>query len=308
MWSEDLKSRDQVQPKALVWFDRCCQSDESGRVATISVSFKLDENSSPMVCRASGSLAAFVASVHEDDLGSSKQRLILYRLSKLWDAAMELQFVQLRDSIVKGVTLSHPDNAQALCLHIDASQEFYAAVLTQMPVEDLESHTDEQRHEPLAFISGRFVRSSCNWSVPENEAFAIVAAMTRLRYLTLVRKLHVHTDRRNLVHIFDPRSTNPHVANYVVSTLSGSGVVLSDFDYDVYHIQGEVNHFYHFADLMTRWSVSRIRRLAMTPLSTPEAVGEEPDYLMEKVKKAQQDMTQSERDRLDMKNRRGSSM
>jgi hypothetical protein len=63
MWSEDLKRRDHVQPKSLVWFDRCCQSDECGRVATFSVRFKLDENSYPKVCRASGSVAAFVASV-----------------------------------------------------------------------------------------------------------------------------------------------------------------------------------------------------------------------------------------------------
>jgi hypothetical protein len=115
----------------------------------------------------------------QDDVGSSKQKLRLYRLSKLSDAAMEMHFVQLRDAIVKRVTLSHPDSAQALCLYTDASQEFYATVLTQMPVEDLEKHTDEQRHEPLAFISGQFVRSSYNWSVPDKEAFEIVAAKTR---------------------------------------------------------------------------------------------------------------------------------
>jgi hypothetical protein len=161
----------------------------------------------------------------QDDIGSSKQKLALYRLCKLWDAAVEMQFVQLRDAIVKKVTLSHPDSAQALCLHTDASQEFYAAVLTTMPVEDLEKHVDEQRHEPLAFVSGLFVISSCNWSVPGKEAFAIVAAMTKLRYLTLVRKVHVHTDHRNLVYIFDPRSTNPSELCRVKAQPLGSGTV-----------------------------------------------------------------------------------
>jgi RNase H-like domain found in reverse transcriptase len=74
-------------------------------------------------------------------------------------------------------------------------------------------HTDELRHEPLAFISGLLVRSSCNWSVPEKEAFAIVAALIRLRYLTLVRTFHVHTDHRNLRYIFhrrSPFSSTPH--------------------------------------------------------------------------------------------------
>jgi hypothetical protein len=63
VWSEDLKRRDQVQAKELIWFDRCCQSDECARVATISVRFKLDDNRYPKVCRASESFAAFVASV-----------------------------------------------------------------------------------------------------------------------------------------------------------------------------------------------------------------------------------------------------
>jgi hypothetical protein len=61
--TEDLKRWDQVQPEALVWFDRCCQSDECGRVAPISVRFQLDMNNYPKVCRSSGSFVAFVASV-----------------------------------------------------------------------------------------------------------------------------------------------------------------------------------------------------------------------------------------------------
>jgi hypothetical protein len=122
--------------------------------------------------------------------------------------------------------------------------------ITQIPIEYLEKHIDEQRLCTLAFISGRFVRSAYNWSVPEIEAFAIVEAMTRVWYLTLVRTVHLHTDHRNLVYIFDPRRTNPIVANRVVSKLNRRGAVLSEFDYDVYHhIQGELNQF---ADLMTR--------------------------------------------------------
>jgi Integrase zinc binding domain len=104
------------------------------------------------------------------------------------------------------------------------------------------------------------------------------------------------------VYIFDPGSTNPNVANYVVSKLNRWGVVLSEFDYDIYHIQGGFNHF---ADLMTRWSVSRIRGLVMAPLSTPDAAGEEPDYLLELVEKPQKDMTRSEWDRVDMKQCKG---
>jgi hypothetical protein len=51
--------------------------------------------------------------------------------------------------------------------------------------------------------------------------------------------------------------------------------------------------------------VSRIRRLVVAPLSTPDAAGEEPDFLLELVKKAQKDMTRSEWDRLDMRQCKG---
>jgi hypothetical protein len=85
------------------------------------------------------------------------------------------------------------------------------------------------------------------------------------------------------VYIFDPGRTNPNVANYVVSKLNRWGAVLWEFDYDVYHIQGELNLY---ADLMNRWSVSRILRLMVAPLSTPDIADEDLDHLMELVKMA----------------------
>jgi hypothetical protein len=118
----------------------------------------------------------------QDAVGKTKTRLRSYGLSQLWGSDADRQFKDLRSAIVERVTLSHPDHGKALCMHTDASQDYYAAVLTQMPHEDLEKNADEQRHEPLAFISGRFVKAIYNWSVPEKEAFAIVAAMTKIRY------------------------------------------------------------------------------------------------------------------------------
>jgi RNase H-like domain found in reverse transcriptase len=101
---------------------------------------------------------------------------------------------KLRSAIVERVTLSRPDKLKALSLHTDASQDYYAAVLTQKPQEALDKNADEQRHEPLAFISGRFVKAIYNWSVLEKYAVATVAAMTRLRYLTIMRTVDVHTN------------------------------------------------------------------------------------------------------------------
>jgi RNase H-like domain found in reverse transcriptase len=114
----------------------------------------------------------------QDAVGKTKTGLRSYGLSQLWGSDADRQFKDLRSVIVERVTLSHPDHGKAFWMHTDASQDYYAAVLTQMPQEDLEKNADEQRHEPLAFISGRFLKAMYNWSGPEKEAFAIMAAMT----------------------------------------------------------------------------------------------------------------------------------
>jgi RNase H-like domain found in reverse transcriptase len=140
-----------------------------------------------------------------------------------------------------------------------------------------------------------------HWSVPEKEAFAIVAGMTRLRYLTVMRTVNVHKDHRNLTFIYDPESSNPNIASYVASKVQRWGVILSEFDYAVYHIDGELNYF---VDLMTRWTVSKLRRLVLAPVSTPDADDNE-QHLIDLVKASQADLSEVEKKRLDLKLKQG---
>jgi RNase H-like domain found in reverse transcriptase len=73
----------------------------------------------------------------QDAVGKAKTRLRSYGLSQLWVSDADRQFKVLRSAIVERVTLSHADQGKALCMHTDASQDYYEAVLTQMPQEDL---------------------------------------------------------------------------------------------------------------------------------------------------------------------------
>jgi hypothetical protein len=125
--------------------------------------------------------------------------------------------------------------------------------------------------------------------------------MTRLRYLTIMRTVHVHTDHRNLTFIYDPKSSNPNIASYVASNLQRWGVILSEFDYAVYHIDGELNYF---ADLMTRWAVSKLRRLVTAPVSTPDADDNEQHHI-DLVKASQADLSEVEKKRMDLKLNQG---
>jgi RNase H-like domain found in reverse transcriptase len=66
----------------------------------------------------------------QDAVGKTKTRLRSYGLSQLWGSDADRQFKDLRSAIVERVTLAHPDHGKALCMHTDASQDYYAAVLT----------------------------------------------------------------------------------------------------------------------------------------------------------------------------------
>jgi RNase H-like domain found in reverse transcriptase len=81
------------------------------------------------------------------------------------------------------VVLAHPSDEKRPCLHTDASDQFWSAVVKQVPPEDLDLPAADQRHEPLVFLSGRFTGTSTRWPVIEKEAFAIIRLCDRMDWL-----------------------------------------------------------------------------------------------------------------------------
>jgi hypothetical protein len=57
-----------------------------------------------------------------------------------------------------------------------SSQDFWSAIATQVPPSDLNLSPEVQRHEPLAFLSGRFTGAMSRWPIIEKEAYAIIAS------------------------------------------------------------------------------------------------------------------------------------
>ena len=127
----------------------------------------------------------------------------------------------------------------------------WGAVLTQIPHDDLEVPVAEQRHEPLAFLSGVFRGASKNWAVPDQEAFPIREACVRLDYF-LYRPLgfHIYTDHRNLKYVFEPSARKPKSNKPTARRLERWALELRSFDYVIEHIPGEDNVW---ADMMSRW-------------------------------------------------------
>ena len=114
-------------------------------------------------------------------------------------------------------------------MNTDASDHYWAGVLTQIPLEDVAKPQAEQRHEPLAFVSGAFSGAMSRWSICEKEAFAMVYSMAQTDYYTACAETSIYTDHRNLVFIFDPLKSHPNMPAYLVSKIQRWALILSQF-------------------------------------------------------------------------------
>ena len=69
-------------------------------------------------------------------------------------------------------------------MNTDASEHYWAGVLTQIPQEDVAKTQAEKRQGPLAFVSGAFSGAMARWSICEKEAFAMVYFMAQTDHYT----------------------------------------------------------------------------------------------------------------------------
>lgn len=182
----------------------------------------------------------------------NKRSIASVPLSSLsWGRIHEITFHELQDSLRQSVRLAHPDPKLQKCIYTDASDNYWAAVVTQCNTEELEKPLEKQMHQPLAFVSSAFKDSELHWSTYEKEGFSIYQVFKRLDYLLLGNKpSHVYTDHRNLLFVYNPLSMEPAMGKHVVNKVQRWALYLSRFQYTIEHISGDSNVM---ADIMTRW-------------------------------------------------------
>jgi hypothetical protein len=183
-----------------------------------------------------------------------------------WSADHAECFESVKKALANVVPLAHPREDLVVCVFTDASDLFWGAVATQVPPTDLDLPLEEQRHEPLAFLSGSFSNASLRWPIVEKEAYAVVEACKRLDYL-VVRPggFRLFTDHRNLVYIFNPSGSNANMAKYQADKLQRWALVMSTFPYTIECLPGDANVW---GDLLSRWGsapldlpVAHVRKL-----------------------------------------------
>lgn len=188
------------------------------------------------------------------EAGKRKKRAIrsiqLRALS--WGDMQDDAFFDLRDCLRNSVKTAYPNPKKIICIHTDASDQFWAGVVTQTDEKNLKLATEEQCHEPLAFLGVAFKDAERNWSTHEKEGYAIFQVFQKLEYMLLGnQKVHALTDHRNLLFVFAPRTFDSHMGRHVVSKVQRWAIFLSQFDFSIEHLEGSRNIC---VDMLTRWA------------------------------------------------------
>jgi hypothetical protein len=139
-------------------------------------------------------------------------------------------FDACKDELAEATTFAHPVETKRVCLYTDASQDYWSAIATQVPRQDLDLPRASQRHEPLAFLSGVFKGAMRRRAIVEKEAYAIIASCTRLDWL-----LHrpdgfsLFTDHHNLIYVFHPHGHNLSLSAHTAAKLTRWAIRMASY-------------------------------------------------------------------------------
>jgi hypothetical protein len=198
-------------------------------------------------------LQAALAKVFEGKSRRTKKAAAAESLLNLWEPEEQAAFKDLQAAIMDSMTLAFPDPDKRICALTDASDRFYAGLVTQIDKEQLDIPMEEQDHQPLALLSGEFKGAQLRWTVPEKEGFVILDTVTKVDYLLLSHdEFSILSDHLNLTYIYNPLSADPTLARRVVHKLQRWSLKMSVFSYRMEHVMGELNYW---TDLMTRWGL-----------------------------------------------------
>jgi RNase H-like domain found in reverse transcriptase len=144
-------------------------------------------------------LQAALAKVFEGKTRRTKKAAAAVSLIHLWGPEEQAVLKDLQAAIIASMTLEFTDPDKRICVLTDASDRFYAGLVTQIDEKQLGLPMEEQDHQPLAFLSGEFKGAQLRWTVPEKEGFAIIDTVTKVDYLLLSRdEFSILSDHFNL--------------------------------------------------------------------------------------------------------------
>ena len=124
-----------------------------------------------------------------------------------WDKGFTSLWEDLKGRLANALELSHRDPDQVLNLFTDASNTGWAALLTQVPKQDMALPPEKRKHSLLGCVGQRWTDSECKRSTTDLEGTAIQRAIIRMWFLIEDGSvLHVYSDHKALAEVFDENS------------------------------------------------------------------------------------------------------
>lgn len=122
----------------------------------------------PDFCERVAPLRDLLEEAHRLSGSRTKRSIQRYTVISLcWGSVHEAAFNDLQGHLRSAVKLAHRKPLYELCVFTDASDRYWAGVATQCENGELDKLVPEQKHEPLAFLSGQFSGPELAWTTYE---------------------------------------------------------------------------------------------------------------------------------------------
>ena len=183
--------------------------------------------------------------------------------ANLWKTEHEECFIKLKQLLKNSLELTAPDETMDRNVLVDASQYAWSLVITQTHPDERSMPIEQRNHQVLYLLSGKFSSASANWHISEKEAYGIYRAATDVEWLMHTSKpLHIYTDHRNLLKLFNPKFVDSTVKKPAASRLLRWSLALLGCNYHIHSIDGNRNVF---ADYLSRkrQEVNSTRRISI---------------------------------------------
>ena len=162
--------------------------------------------------------------------------------SQLWTKEHDECFNRLKRLLKNSLELSAPDDSMDRNILVDASEYAWSLVITQTHPKERSIPVEERNHQILYLLSGKFTSASANWHISEKEAYGIYRAATDVEWLMHPAKpLHIYTDHRNLLKLFNPKFVDSTIKKPAASRLLRWSLSLLGCNYQIHSIDGNRN-------------------------------------------------------------------
>jgi hypothetical protein len=210
---------------------------------------------------------------------TKKSKFDKIHLPPMWKNEHQEAFNECKQLLVNTMKQSHLIPGATLCMLTDASDRFYAALLTQVENWQEGVEVEKQKHLPIATLSGKFNASQLNWSTIEKEGYPIIEACNSWEYYLLSEGFRLYTDHANIMHLFNPDQVEPPLKRASMDKIHRWLLTLSHFHLiSLEHLPGERNIW---ADLLSRWGQPEYH----TPITESTPLNAKVSKLAQKRKK-----------------------